>query len=319
MASSNEAEEALQFQREVSKILLEQLNQHGFVLTGSGALREHGLIDRPTQDVDMFTEMSSAEQFKPATDEAVQSLREAGYDVEVRRDFDTFKDINITRGDQQLEVDFGVDYRGHQPAHMDIGPVLSMEDAVGSKVSALYGRGYPRDFLDVDSIRQSGRFTDEQLVAAAQTQDPGLEQHQLGKIIQGIDRMHAEEVASYGVSEEEFEALKQRMSSWGKELTGQTPAATEASAERGLESDRELHVEGMDRKQKIQRLIDRTEKGPRAGAERSAATEQKPQLRQKLDQAKADQQRRSLDRGPTYKPGPNGPAQAPYRGLGRNG
>jgi hypothetical protein len=34
-------------------------------LAGSGAIREHGLIDRPTKDVDLFTVQSALEQFDP--------------------------------------------------------------------------------------------------------------------------------------------------------------------------------------------------------------------------------------------------------------
>ena len=56
-----------------------------------------------------------------------------------------------------------------------IGPVLSLEDAVGNKLSALYNRAYPRDFLDVDSIRASGKFTDSDLIRAAIERDPGFE------------------------------------------------------------------------------------------------------------------------------------------------
>ena len=40
-------------QREVARIALDSLE--GFALAGSGAIREHGVIDRPTEDVDLFT------------------------------------------------------------------------------------------------------------------------------------------------------------------------------------------------------------------------------------------------------------------------
>ena len=42
-------------QREVTRIALSGIAGFGFALAGSGAIREHGVIDRPTQDVDMFT------------------------------------------------------------------------------------------------------------------------------------------------------------------------------------------------------------------------------------------------------------------------
>ena len=41
-------------QRELAKIILGSLAEDGFALAGSGAIREHGLINRPTQDLDLF-------------------------------------------------------------------------------------------------------------------------------------------------------------------------------------------------------------------------------------------------------------------------
>ena len=42
-------------QREVTRIALSGIAGFGFALAGSGAIREHGVIDRPTEDVDLFT------------------------------------------------------------------------------------------------------------------------------------------------------------------------------------------------------------------------------------------------------------------------
>ena len=49
----------------------------------------------------------------------------------------------------------------------DIGPVLDVADAVGSKVVALYGRGEARDYVDVRETVLSGRYTREQVLALA--------------------------------------------------------------------------------------------------------------------------------------------------------
>ena len=43
-------------QRRIARLALEAAgDEAGFALAGSGAIREHGLIDRPTEDVDLFT------------------------------------------------------------------------------------------------------------------------------------------------------------------------------------------------------------------------------------------------------------------------
>jgi hypothetical protein len=42
---------------------------------------------------------------------------------------------------------------------MSLGPVLHPDDAVANKMCALSGRAEARDFLDVDAVLQSGRYT----------------------------------------------------------------------------------------------------------------------------------------------------------------
>ncbi len=53
--------------------------------------------------------------------------------------------------------------------------MLALTDAVANKVGALYSRAAARDFLDVDAIRQSGRFADAELLRLAIEHDPGFE------------------------------------------------------------------------------------------------------------------------------------------------
>ena len=40
----------------------------------------------------------------------------------------------------QVDIDMGVDWREAEPAVLAIGPVLSLEDAVGNTISAPYSR-----------------------------------------------------------------------------------------------------------------------------------------------------------------------------------
>ena len=44
-------------QRNIARLALQAAGAHsGFALAGSGAIREHGLIDRPTEDVEVAME-----------------------------------------------------------------------------------------------------------------------------------------------------------------------------------------------------------------------------------------------------------------------
>ncbi len=61
------------------------LPRPGFALAGSGAIREHGVIDRPTEDVDLFTTTQDTAEFARAVERVVADLRGSGYEVEEAR------------------------------------------------------------------------------------------------------------------------------------------------------------------------------------------------------------------------------------------
>jgi hypothetical protein len=50
-------------QREIAKAALSFVHDSDFALAGSGAIREHGLISRPTEDIDLFTTNTDAVSF----------------------------------------------------------------------------------------------------------------------------------------------------------------------------------------------------------------------------------------------------------------
>jgi hypothetical protein len=52
--------------------------------------------------------------------------------------------------------------RRRRPVEMDIGPVLDLEDVIGTKVAAMPVRAEPRDFVDVAAALD--RYTREQLI-----------------------------------------------------------------------------------------------------------------------------------------------------------
>jgi len=171
-------------QREITRLALRSLDGTGFALAGSGAIREHGLVDRPTEDVDLFTSDVDLPRFSSAVDAVVLGLREA------------------------------------EPAVLAIGPVLSLEDAVGNKLSALYSRAYARDFLDVDSIRASAKFTDAELIRAAIERDPGFEVPMFVTQLQLVHRVLPEQVSQYNVDAEQLNGIKNRFDAWASTLRG---------------------------------------------------------------------------------------------------
>nr|WP_254071889.1 nucleotidyl transferase AbiEii/AbiGii toxin family protein [Rathayibacter sp. VKM Ac-2857] len=111
-------------------------------------------------------------------------------------------------------MDLAVDWRSSAPTSSDVGPVLSVEDAVGSKVVAIYGRTEARDFLDLDSIRRSGRFSDAELLRLAAERDDGFEAGMYARQLGAIERIREERFAEYGVNGEELAAVRRRILEW---------------------------------------------------------------------------------------------------------
>ena len=69
-----------EFHRVVATITLRAAAPHGFALGGGNALIAHGIIDRPTEDVDVFSDMEGGVE---AAAEAVEAgLRDAGLEIE---------------------------------------------------------------------------------------------------------------------------------------------------------------------------------------------------------------------------------------------
>ena len=162
-------------------------------------------------------------EFVRAVERVSKDLRERGYEVgEVRR-ATWFARLRVRAADgARLEVDLGVDWRRSAPVVLGVGPVLSVEDAVGSKVSALYSRGEPRDYLDVDAIRRWGQFTDEELMNAITERDPGFETGMFAQQLEAVRRVTPLDVRRYGVDSEQLEGIKERCIQWAALLREQS-------------------------------------------------------------------------------------------------
>lgn len=219
-AVRDESQTTTDIQREVTRVALDALDGTGFALAGSSAIREHGVTDRPTEDVDLFTSNVNIENFGRSVDQVLEQLRSTGYVVDEGRRTDQFARLHVqTMDGVQVDIDMGMDWRQADPVTLSVGPVLSLEDAIGNKVSALYSRGEARDFLDVDAIRSSGHFTDQQLVDAARERDPGFEVPIFAAQLERARTITPDRVSEYGVDADELAAIQQRFAQWASQLT----------------------------------------------------------------------------------------------------
>lgn len=154
--------------------------QYGFALAGGYAVQVHGILDRPSEDVDLFTAWQRRSDFAVAVDAVVDGYHAEGYAVEIVQRFETFARLAVTdpgEPERPYKVELAANWRALPPVMMDIGPVLHVDDVVAGKMSALFTRAEPRDFLDVDAALTTGRYTREKLLALAEQADAGFGPH----------------------------------------------------------------------------------------------------------------------------------------------
>jgi hypothetical protein len=208
--------------REVAAIALRAAARHGFALGGGNALMAHGVVDRFTADVDLFTDEEAG---VAAAAEAVEAaLDGAGFAADRQDQAGGLADLFAGLGDglaewvvtapggEQMMLQMAYFDRSRGPVTMDVGPVLDLEDVIGGKVCALASRAYERDY--VDTAAALGRYTVRQVIGFARRLDPGLEDRDFSDAGRRLDRMEDEAFARFGLGPGDVAELRARFAAW---------------------------------------------------------------------------------------------------------
>jgi hypothetical protein len=208
--------------RKVTTVALRVATRYGFALGGGNALIAHGLITRPTLDIDLFTNEETG--VEAAADSVEAALHEAGFATE-REDratglADLFEGMDdglaewtITAPDgQRTMLQMAYFDRAAQPVTMDVGPVLNLEDVVGGKVCALAGRAEPRDYIDTAAALTL--YSIEQVIALARGLDPGLDERDFADAGRRLDRWNDTIFAPFGLGPEEVARMRDAFADW---------------------------------------------------------------------------------------------------------
>ena len=208
--------------REVAVIALRAAAPHGFALAGGNALIAHGITERPTEDVDVFSDLQGG--VEAAADAVEAALRDVGFETERRDKTAGLADIFYGMGEglaewivtapggEQMLLQMAYFDRARRPVIMDVGPVLDLEDVVGGKVCALASRAEPRDYLDTAAAME--HYSIEQMIGFARRLDPGLTDQDFADAGRRLDRWGDGVFAAFGLSPQDVSTLRKRFAPW---------------------------------------------------------------------------------------------------------
>jgi hypothetical protein len=208
------------FHQVLAQIGLDAAERYGFALAGGYAVQAAGFLQRPSEDVDLFTVWERRDEFEAAVAAIVDAYRAAGLSVEAERRHDTFTRLTVSDDVRTAKVELGVDMRANEPVLIAIGPVLHPDDAIANKIGALYERALARDFIDIDAVLQSGRYDRQALLQLAERSDITFDRGVFADALAQAQLLDADDFAQYGLVGEDVDGLRQRFAAWRAELLG---------------------------------------------------------------------------------------------------
>jgi predicted nucleotidyltransferase component of viral defense system len=135
--------------RRLLRDVLEVGNDLPFVITGGYAVQAHGIVDRLSRDIDVAT--NSSMPMEIVASQLIEGLTERGWQVRVIGIEPVSARFMVTDPElgEDCEVDILKEGFTWPPINTPYGPVLSLDEVIGTKVRALADRGYARDLIDI--------------------------------------------------------------------------------------------------------------------------------------------------------------------------
>jgi hypothetical protein len=197
--------------------ILEVGNAFPLVITGGYAVQAHGLVDRLSRDIDVATD--SSVPMESLADHVATALTERGWRVRVIGVDPMSARFMVTEPEsgEDCEVDILKEGFSRPPETTPYGPVLALDDVIGTKVRALADRGYPRDLVDIHAasrIRSQAEL--ERLGRMCAWDDFSLEG--LATRLNSAQWRADEEFSAYGLSGDGITDLRSWAQAWAEDI-----------------------------------------------------------------------------------------------------
>ncbi|QHC30455.1 hypothetical protein [Streptomyces sp. HF10] len=190
---------------------------HGLVLAGGYALEAHGLVRRPHADVDLATE--SAEDMAGIAAAVTAALEARGRTV--RAGDATARTARLTVTDPPTGEPHVLALHKESlwgpPDLTGYGPALCLEDAVGTKIRALYDRGAAVDLIDARAAAARFSLPDLEELGRRHTHDT-FDLPTLQSRLTGTDFYPDSQFTRYGLDEAEIAGLRAWAQHWSDDI-----------------------------------------------------------------------------------------------------
>lgn len=190
---------------------------HGLVLAGGYALQAHGLLRRPHANLDFATE--SPEPMERIAGTLGATLEARGRQVRAGTGTGLTAQLTVTDPPtgEACALTLHKEAFWQPPELTEYGPALSLEDAVGTKVRALYDRGAAVDLIDARAA--AGRFSlpDLEELGRRHAHDP-FDLTTLQSRLTGTDFYSDLDFIRYGLDEAQVGALRAWAQQWSDDI-----------------------------------------------------------------------------------------------------
>ena len=127
---------------------------------------------------------------------------------------------------EQCELDILRETFSRPPETTPYGPVLALDDVIGTKVRALAGRGLPRDLIDIHAASRLRTTAELEALGRRHAWEEEFTLEDLKFRLDGADWYDDQAFAEYGLTTQEISYLRRWAQSWSDDINRRLYAET---------------------------------------------------------------------------------------------
>ncbi|MFJ7075375.1 nucleotidyl transferase AbiEii/AbiGii toxin family protein [Streptomyces sp. NPDC098781] len=189
------------------------------VLAGGYAVRAHGLTPRESARGPLELATETPEPMDRISAEVQRGLTGLGWLVHPLETDPLSARLLVTgvEGAQEHPVDLLKETLWHPPVMTDLGPALSLDDLIGTKVRALTDRGTARDLTDVYAAAAHWSFPDLEEQGRRHAWDE-FDPADLQTRLEATELLDDREFTARGLAEESVPDLRRWVRAWADDI-----------------------------------------------------------------------------------------------------